>query len=487
MSRVRKSVFLIFAENYSTLIIQFLSTLILARLLTPAQIGIFSVAAVAVSLAHTVRDFGVGQYIIQENDLTPDRIRAAFGLAIVTAWTVAAALYAISKPFALFYAEPGVEEVMHLLVINFLLLPFSTVPLALWRRELNFVPPYIIKTSGTLVHACTAVGLAYLGFGYMSMAWAAVASIAAISILSNLLRPSNMPWLPGIREYRRVLSFGSMVSTAVVVKELGTGAPDLIIGRVLGMGPVAIFGRAMGLVQLFERYICSAAKGVILPHFSAAHREGRTLKAGYLQALGMITGLAWPFYGFLALMAYPIIRILYGNQWDAAVPLVGILALYGAVNVLFYFGDSTLLALGEAKNNMQIEFIRQPLTVGLILLGSSFGLEHVAIALALSAVMGSVISHHFVRRHIGLEWGDIVTATRKSLALSLICLSGPAIVATTMNITAENLVLPLLCAALSFGIGWLIGVPALKHPLHDELKKVFAKMGSIITTRIKTR
>lgn len=64
MSRVRKSALLVFAENSSTLIIQFLSTLILARLLTPVQIGIFSAAAVAVSLAHTVRDFGVGQYII---------------------------------------------------------------------------------------------------------------------------------------------------------------------------------------------------------------------------------------------------------------------------------------------------------------------------------------------------------------------------------------------------------------------------------------
>ncbi len=485
MSRVRKSVALIFAENYSSLIIQFISTLILARLLTPAQIGIFSVAAVVVSLAHTIRDFGVGQYVIQEDELTPERIRAAFGLAIATAWIVAVLLYIISEPFARFYAEPGVADVMHLLVINFLLLPFSTVSLALWRREMNFMPPYIIKTCGTLAHACTAITLAYLGFGYMSMAWAAVASIATISVLSSILRPSNMPWLPGIKEYRRVLSFGSMVSTSVVIKELGAGAPDLIVGRALGMGSVGIFGRGMGLVQLFERYISSAAKGVVLPHFATVHREGGALKAGYLQALGMITGLAWPFYGFLALMAYPIIRILYGTQWDAAIPLVGILALYGAVNVLFYFGDNTLLALGKAKNNMQIEFIRQPITVGLILIGCSFGLEQVAIALVVSSVIGSLVSHHFLRRHIGLKWHDVGSAIRKSLLLSLICLSGPVIVIATMDIGPDNLIPPFIYSTLSFGIGWLIGIPILKHPLHDELQRALNKFRSVINNRFK--
>ena len=100
-------------------------------------------------------------------------------------------------------------------------------------------------------------------------------------------------------------------------------------------------------------------------------------------------------------------------------------------------------------------------------------------ALVLSATLGFLISHRFLRTHIGLAWKDIITATQKSLALSFICLAGPVIVDATMSITAEHLWAPFLAAAFSFTAGWLIGVPLLKHPLNNELKKVFTKMGSL--------
>ncbi|MEE8332516.1 MAG: oligosaccharide flippase family protein, partial [Alphaproteobacteria bacterium] len=112
MASIRRSLALSFAQKYATMAINIATVMILARLLTPAEIGIFSVGIAMVGLAHTLRDFGVGNYLIQEKELTPDRVRTAFGVTLVIAWIMAGVLIALSGPMAGFYSEPGVRQVM---------------------------------------------------------------------------------------------------------------------------------------------------------------------------------------------------------------------------------------------------------------------------------------------------------------------------------------------------------------------------------------
>ena len=90
MASIRKALSLSFASKYSSLAIHTVAIMVLARLLTPAEIGVYSVGAAVVALAHVLRDFGVGNYLIQEKELTQDRIRTAFGVALVIAWVMAA-------------------------------------------------------------------------------------------------------------------------------------------------------------------------------------------------------------------------------------------------------------------------------------------------------------------------------------------------------------------------------------------------------------
>ena len=96
MASIRKALALSFAGKYSSLAIHTVAVMVLARLLTPAEIGVYSVGAAVVALAHVVRDFGVGNYLIQEKELTTERIRTAFAVTLVIGWTMAAVLFALS-------------------------------------------------------------------------------------------------------------------------------------------------------------------------------------------------------------------------------------------------------------------------------------------------------------------------------------------------------------------------------------------------------
>lgn len=473
MKSVRRSLFFSFAENYSIISIQFVSSLIIARLLTPSELGVFSVAVLLVGFAHILRDFGVGQYIIQEKELTDDRIRTAFGLTLILGWSMGALLFMASTPVAVFYGEPGVGKVMLVLSGNFFLIPFGSVTMAYMRRELNFAPLYRVKTLSTLIQASATVGLAYAGFSYMSMAWAAIIGTTSTILLVNLYRPRGLPFWPSLKEVRRVFSFGSFVSGASIVGEMGKAAPELIIGRILNFEAVGLFGRAMGLMELFDRAVMQAVWAVALPYFSAQNFAGPNLKEGYLKAVTYLTAIAWPFFSVLALLAHPAIRLLYGSQWDAAAPLVRILCLWGVLGAAYALTGQILLAVGQAKNHFRLQLAIQSSRVALILLAAPLGLEAVCIILATSVLLNSALNHFMLSKVFPIRFGELLGRLSINLGITLCAALPAAGISLAYGLNSWML---FALATISAAVGWLAGILLLNHPLRQELNMLWLKL-----------
>lgn len=480
MKSVRKSLFLSFAENYTTLAIGIVGTLVIARLLTPAEIGIFSVGAVLVGIAHVVRDFGVGQYLIQEKELTSGKIRAAFALTLTIAWSMAIVLFLISTPVAKYYGTPGVRWVVVVLAANFILIPFGSITMSFLRRNMDFATLYKINTTSNVANSITAVTLAYLGFSYMSLAWAATAGNVATFAMTAFYRPKQVPWLPSFKEIRSVLAFGSYASGTSVLGEIGLAAPDMIIGKVINMDSVAIFGKATGLLLLFDRLIANTLHAVSLPFFSAQVRADEDLKASYLKSISYTTVLAWPFFTFLGVMAFPIIRILYGSQWDAAVPLVRILVISAAIQSIFFLAGQLYVALGQVKVQTQLQFIIQAIKVGSIVLAAPFGLKAIGVALILSTLLASVSNFFYLRRLIALRFREILGATRKSLEVTLLTAVIPMILFFSLGNASGSLWVSLIIAGAGAAAGWIAGIFCFKHEMREDVAGIFVKARKMI-------
>src|SRR5690606_10833565 len=111
------------------------ASMALARLLTPAQIGVFSVAMALLSLIATIRDMGAGQYLVREKDLTPDRIRAVWTVQLGLGTFLGLIVLAGSGPMAAFYGDPVLRDVMLLLALNYFINPIGSVTYASLMRE----------------------------------------------------------------------------------------------------------------------------------------------------------------------------------------------------------------------------------------------------------------------------------------------------------------------------------------------------------------
>ena len=472
---VRASVAVTTLSRYSMLLISLGSTMALARLLTPTEIGIFSMAIVFANLAHSLRTFGVGQYIIQEQDLTQDRLRTAFGITLAIAWCMAILLLVCAPWVARFYGEPGVADILRVLAINFALIPVSSVILSRMNRDMRFSTLFRISVSSEFLRASTAVALAWAGFGYMSMAWSAVVGVISTVVLARVLGGGEFVLRPGFREWRRVLSFGGRATLATVAFDLQRGAPDIIIGRYMNAASVGFFGKALGVVRLFDQAVLSAVGPAVLPHMAARHRAGETLTAFYSHGLRLVTALAWPFYTFIAVMTLPVIRLLFGDQWDAAAPVARILVIYAGINVLFAFAGSALLAVGMVHLVARLRLVTLGATVLALVLAVEHGLETIAYAMVFPALVGLLYSYRLMRSAIGLKLSAYLDATIPGLVIAAATAALPVFYLWSNAAAEQPHWQVLLVGAAGAGAGWLIGVITLRHAVWHEMTTLLSQ------------
>lgn len=473
MSATRHSFFFSFAEKYTVLLLGIVATMVLSRLLTPAEVGVYSLGAVLVALAQVVRDFGVGQYLIQEKQLNAVKLRAALATSLLVAWLLAGLVLLASAPLAHFYGEPRLTLVLRLLAINFLLIPFSALTLPMLRRQLRFRAIYAINAANSVVNLLVAVLLALQGYSYMSMVWAALAGSCASLLVSLLVRPAELPWLPGRRGMGDIARFGAYATGGGLVDEAGVAAPDLIIGKLIGIESLALFGKAQSVLNIFNQAITSAISPVVFPLFAARAREsgGEGGQGGaelvYLRTISYMTALAWPFFLFLSCMALPLVKVLYGTQWLGCVPLIRIMCLSSAVYSMFSMARYLFVATGQLHAQVRLDACAGVIKVALLLAAAPFGLVAVAWAVVFSNVLRSWLNYNCLRRLSALDWRILALAVRKSLLLCVVSAVAP--VASLLWLPTDTpALLALLGTALATLLCWLAGLFLLKHELAGE-------------------
>ena len=194
------------------------SYVVLARLLTPEEIGLYSVAAALVGILQVLREFGIGSYLIQAKDLGQERLDSALGLALVLALLAFGVTWFASPLAARFYDAEGITTVLRVVALNFLLLPFCSICQSLLRRRMKFDQLLRINLVGGVLGVVVTLTLAYEGAGPASQAWGSVATNLALAVGCWLsLGAADRPRRASIRGWGELVHFGRQSATAGVL------------------------------------------------------------------------------------------------------------------------------------------------------------------------------------------------------------------------------------------------------------------------------
>lgn len=476
---VRAALIIVFASRYTNMAIGIGATMVLARLVTPAQTGLFSVAASIVLLAEALREFGIGEYLVQERHLTPGKIRTALGLTWLLSWGLGFAVFLARNEIARFYQTP---ELGHLIVVvagTFLVAPFSSTVMALLNREMAFSVLFRISLARTVANQAVAIMLALFGFGAMALTCGLLAADVVGAVVALLAMPSWDHVIPSLREWRALASFGVYISSANIIEKVGTRAPDLIIGRLLGYEPLGLFNRANGVVSLFSNLVVTGVQAVAFPAFADKHRAAEDLRAPYLRTVTLISGVMLPVLALVAVLAGPLVRTLLGEQWLAVVPLVPLFCAGAAFDAMAPLVTPFLNATGRVRMVLRIALVvrgAQLLLVGGI---ASLGLYWLAAGQVGLGLVGLLVNAHYLRAALDVRLPGLLRAVQGSFVLTAVTAAVPFVALHAWDGAMPPWLLFGVCGSLG-GVVWFAAVFALRHPLGRECGAILREMRVIV-------
>lgn len=473
MADLRRSLVINFLSSSGATFLQFVVSILLARILSPSDIGVYSMTVVFVNLAHVFRDFGVTSYLQREPDLTPEKIRSATGVVFSTSWIIAAALFLASGWLGRWFNEPGIVPVMRVLAAGFLFIPFGTITSALLARNFEAEKQAYVNAAGTISYCVSCLVLGYLGFGSMSLAYANLINIIACALAYIPLRPKNLPWLPGFQHWRSVAHFGMGSLLSSCVSAFNNALPDILLGKLGTARHVGLFSRANSTVTIFTYVAGSTVSYGAVSYLAQAHHRGESLAPVLSRATILLTGVGWTALALTAVLGHDVVSALYGPKWLEGVPAILPLSVAAAVAMLFHYIPMAVMAIGRPYLSAVPITVTILARIGFGVLLFDGSLSGFAWALCLATIVTAPVIAHQQQRHFGFAAGAMLRAMLPSALVA----AGTAAVAAVLTMLLPSTLAPmtrLLVMAPVLAAVWYMLLRATHHELVGEVHRLAA-------------
>lgn len=430
----------------------FVTTAILARLLTPDDFGIVAFATLAVTYLSILKDFGLGPALIQRRQNVDEAANTVFTLNLLLGAGLTLAAMAVAPLVATFFREPFVTPVLRWLSLTFILNSLGSIHLVRLQRELEFRRKLVPDLGRSLFKGIVSIGLALAGFGVWSLVIGQLAGALAGVILSWVV----FPWLPRLtinpKLARGLMRYGISVVGVDALTVTTDNLDYLLIGRLFGNAALGIYTLAFRLPELLVLNPLWVMAAAIFPAYATVQDKPETLRRGFLTTVRFVEILCVPLALGLVLAADPLVRVAFGEQWLAAIPIVRILALFVLARSIGFNAGDIYKAVGRPDVLVKLELLNMAMLVPALWFGSHFGLVGVALGHLAASLVRMLADLMVASWFINADLRDILLQLKPSFlsGLALLMLALPSLYLTTDCIPLTRLVVTMLTGAIAY-------------------------------------
>lgn len=467
----RKSLTWSFATQGGQFILQFAASVIIARLLTPAELGVFALAMAVNALLYTVRDFGIGAYLIREEHLDADKIRTAFGLWLLLAWPAGMALFLLRAPIAAFVGAPEAADVISLLALTFFITPFGQPTYALLSREMRFDAIHHVSMFSSLAGTATSITLAYLGYSYMSLAWGILVTAAVTTAHLYFYHPDHIRMLPSLKHWRDVMHFGGYMTATSVVSTLGAEGPKFMLGNLINPAAVAIIDKASQIPNMIRQGLMQPIGRVMIPSLSRDVRENRNIDSTIEKLVLMTTSILWPLMLAIGIVATPLIVFIFGENWRHTGEILPYILIAHATSTLLPPIHQILQPHGAVERIFKFSSMMFVSNLVFAIIGALHSIEMFAMLRIIHVLIATILTYFGTRKYWNPPFSLLARTYLKSLTVTIMTCA-PFIVG--VSVIEEDLgfsQIAMLFGSLPFA--WTVAILASNHPLSIELKSAY--------------
>ncbi len=384
-----------YVQQFGTVGIQLIVTIILARLLGPKEFGLIGMLGIFIQIAAILVQSGLTSSIIRSKQIDDDDLSTVFFFNLVLSLILYGVIYLGAPLVAIFYKQAILTQLLRVLSITIVINAFSVVQISILTKELQFKRQTFIAFAALIISAVIAILLAYKGFGVWSLIWNTISNATISGILFWGFSKWKPKWIFSQSAFKRHFNFGYKLSLSGLLNVLFENLYIVTIGKIFPPASLGYYTQANTLRNIPLNTISSALNKVTFPYFSKLNDDVE-LKKRLRQVINFSLFITAPLLVLIAIMSNEVIGVLFSAKWLPAAPYLSLLCLAGLFYPVHAFNLNILLVKGKSKEFLVLEIIKKVLIVISIILTYRFGIVALIIGQIILMFLATPINGYYL-------------------------------------------------------------------------------------------
>ena len=413
-----------FGERVSAQAVNFIVSIILARLLLPDDYGLIALVTVFITICNKIVISGFATSLIQKKDADNLDFSTVFYFSLAVAVILYAGLFFAAPFIADFYsAESDPElfiQVIRVMGLNLFIIAVNSVQQAYVSRTMQFRKFFFSTIIGTVASAVAGIAMAYAGKGV----WALVAQNMILAVVNGIVLWFMVKWRPELKfsfkRLKTLYSYGWKIFVASLIKILYTDLRSLVIGKVYTAADLAFYNKAQSFPQLIDTNVEGTIDSVLFPAISKKQSNVDDMRAMLRRAIKTTSFILMPLLAGLSAVAKPFVIILLTDKWAESIPLMQILAFSFIFAPVELENLQAIKAIGRSDIALKVEIIKKVVGVLILIASIPLGVTAIAVGMVISTTLSAIINAIPNKKLLGYTFKMQLKDILPSLIISLV-------------------------------------------------------------------
>jgi O-antigen/teichoic acid export membrane protein len=377
--------------RYSNRSIDFLRIIILARILTPSDFGLFSIATITINILESISDTGFSYAFIHHQGNIRKYAKTLFVVNAIRGLLLSIISFCLSFILAGFFSQPTLLPFMMLLSLTPFIKGLQNPSIIMFQKEMNFKGEYLLKLIPTAFTAITSIYLSTLLHSALALVAGVIIGACTETILSYILCKTHFDEPFSKKRFNKLFSFGKSMTIGGSFSFLMTQVDNIFIGKFFGVSSLGQYDVLFKLGSVAFSEVTDIVSRVMFPLFATLQKKQDLLRKMFIKNVYFVLIPSGAITLLLLLFPKQIILLTFGDQWISSTLLLQVLALYGFLRSSIGPIGPLFLAVGKPSLLTRANFINFFMIVLLIYpFAIRYGLVGVALAMTTAYVLSSV-------------------------------------------------------------------------------------------------
>jgi len=398
-----------------------LKLIVIARLLSPEDFGLFGIAMLALAALQSFSKTGFNQAIIQKKEGARSYLDTAWTVGIIRNLALAGLLVLLAPFIGSFFGEPGAVFLARMLAVAVAIKGFTNVGVIYFRKELQFHKQFLYESASIVVNIAVAIPLAFILRSALALVFAIIVSNAVQMFLSYVLHPFRPELEVDLKKAKELYDFGKWIFGSSIVVFIALHGDDIFAGKYLGAAALGIYQLSFKISNSMATEITHVIGQVTFPAFSKLQNNVDRLREAFFNTVEASVGISVPLAAGIFLLAPDFVHVVLEPKWEQMIPILRILTVSGLLRSMVATGGPLVNAVGKPRLDFRINLLRSVLiAVSIYPLTRIYGLSGTAYSVLLGLTGSFLLWIKFTSRTTNTAYGHLLKKLAPPLLGSLI-------------------------------------------------------------------